>query len=123
MQTSASSRIHVFITLFDVKFSFPHKLDSHGMRVGVVFVVVIVFILVVCMLTEILLSRLSAILVDDVMPCVLLRAPLSWYHCTAKLFHEARLIRRYIAVIVSSMLSDTFFCQFIRNCPAHNKIL
>ena len=79
MQTAASSRI--FITLFDVKFSFPHKLDSHGGHVGVVFVVLVVFILVVFMLMEILLSLLSAILVDVVMPYVLLRAPLSWYHC------------------------------------------
>ena len=61
MQTSASSRIHVFITLFDVKFSLPQKLHSHGMRVGVVLVVVIVFILVVCMLTEILLKLHAAI--------------------------------------------------------------
>ena len=73
VQTSASSRIHVFITLFDVKFSFPHKLDSHGGHVGVVFVVLVVFILVVFMLMEILLSLLSAILVDVVMPrCVVM---------------------------------------------------
>ena len=37
----------IYCTTFDVKLSLPRELDSHGGRVGVVFVFVFVFILVV----------------------------------------------------------------------------
>ena len=62
---------YYFIALFAVKLSLAHKLDSHGGRVDVIFVVV--FILVVYMQTEILFSLLSAIAADMVMPSYVLR--------------------------------------------------
>ena len=105
VQTSASSGM--FIVLFDVKLSLAHKLDSHGGRVDVIFVVV--FILVAYMQTEILFSLLSAIFADMVMPSyVLRRAPFLCYRCKLHHFTAGARFRRHDTVIVSGELSGEF---------------